>query len=324
MKSIVIICLFVNSVSTLPAQTISISGTVKNAHGQPIPMAFVRDMQHYYATYADSTGTFLLKADPASTLAAIAPNYADADIKIGGKTAVEIVMNKGVSSSARTAINTAESVDLSTLSSYLNKQAIVSQTGSSTAIKAGFVQEPTRGSPYLYTNWAHGFAIGTGDSLFYDINNLYNYDKVSGNLVFTKDGVNILQANKQGIKYFSLFNGKIHPAIFESAPAVGNKPFIEVLLSTAKYKIYKQTDAKFQRAEFHTDGVIQSGNRYDEYEDATHYYLVKPGEKPKQVSLKKKMLKEGLGGDADKFISAQGDRDIDDDYLRDLSYSLNQ
>jgi hypothetical protein len=49
-----------------------------------------------------------------------------------------------------------------------------------------------------------------------------------------------------------------------------------------------------------------------------------PADKPKQFPLKKKNLKELLGGDADKFISAQGNREVDDDYLRELSYSLDQ
>ena len=79
-----------------------------------------------------------------------------------------------------------------------------------------------------------------------------------------------------------------------------------------------------QEANFHTDGVITSGNRYDEYEDNVHYFFVKPGDKPKQISLKKKTIKELFGGEADKFINAQGDREIDDDYLRDLNYTLAQ
>ncbi|MEP6613604.1 MAG: hypothetical protein ABJA76_17005, partial [Mucilaginibacter sp.] len=70
--------------------------------------------------------------------------------------------------------------------------------------------------------------------------------------------------------------------------------------------------------------IITSGNKYDEYVDYEHYYFVKAGDKPKQISLKKKTLKELLGADADKFIAAQGSRDVDDDYVRELGYSLAQ
>jgi hypothetical protein len=76
------------------SQTISINGIIKNTDGQPVPLAFVRDLQHYYATYADSSGTFLLKADPSSTLVAIATGYADRQVKIENKNTITIVMVK--------------------------------------------------------------------------------------------------------------------------------------------------------------------------------------------------------------------------------------
>ncbi|MDO3642305.1 carboxypeptidase-like regulatory domain-containing protein [Mucilaginibacter sp. L3T2-6] len=305
------------------AQTASLTGKVKNGEGQPIPLAFIRDQGHYYATYTDSAGSFILKGDPASSLLAIAPGYADIGVKIDGKASIDIVMQNGISSSAKTAVINDLNGNLSSLSAYLNKQTIVSQAGGTTSVKAGFVQEPTRGSPYLFTVWARGFAITNGDSLLYDVNNLYNYDKLTGNLVFTRDGKNILQANIAGVKSFSLFNGKPHPFVFVNAPEISKKPLIEILVATPRYKLYKQTDTKLQEANFHTDGVITSGNRYDEYEDNVHYFFVKTGDKPKQISLKKKTIKELFGGDADKFVSAQGDRDVDDDYLRDLNYALS-
>lgn len=316
--------IIVSSVNAF-CQAISINGTVKNDQGQPVPMAFIRDAQHYYATYSDSAGSFLLKADPTSTLIAIAANFADTKVKIDNKGTINIVMVKGNSSSANNAANSIDAGNAGASAAFPNNQPVVDQSGASTAVKAGFNQEPTKGSPYLFANWVHGFAISTGDSLLYDIDNLYNYDKISGNLLFRKDLNSVMQVNKQRVKYFNLFNGKLHPAVFETAPLISGKPFIEVVLSTRKYKIYKQTDTKLQRANFHTDGVIESGNRYDEYQDVVRYYFVKlPADKPRQFSLKKKNLKELLGADADKFISAQGNREVDDDYLRDLSYTLDQ
>ncbi|ASU32543.1 hypothetical protein [Mucilaginibacter xinganensis] len=317
--SFIIIVSGVNAFS----QTIAITGAVKDDQGQHVPLVFIRDAQHFYATYADSSGAFRIKADPSSTLIAIAAGYADTKVKIDGKSTINIVMAKGNSSSANGASSTAGATNAGAAAAFSNKEPLVNQSGSSTAVKAGFNQEPTKGSPYLFANWVHGFAVGAGDSLLYDINNLYNYDKTSGDLLYTQDLKRIMQVNKQAIKYFCLFNGKLYPQIFESAPAVSSKPFTEVLLSTSRYKIYKQTDTKLIRADFHTDGVIESGHRYDEYDDAVHYYFVRlPGDKPKQISLKKKTLKELMAGDADKFISAQGDRDVDEDYVRDLAFSL--
>lgn len=322
-----ILCFFITGIFTGAfCQTISISGTVKNPQGQVIPLAFVRDIQHYYATYADSAGSFMLKADPSSVLIAIANGYADTKVKIEGKAVVNIVMQAGASSSANAAGNSAglaggEAGDATDVS-YL--QTLMTQTGSSSAVTAGFAHEPTKGSPFLLPHWVHGFAIGISDSLWFDINNLYNYDKVSGTLLFTKDMKTIMRVNKPGIKYFELFNGALLPLVFENAPAISKKPYTEILLDNPKYKIYKQTDAKLVPADFKTDGIITSGNRYDEFVDYIHYYFLKQGDKPKQISLKKKTLKELLGGDADKFIATHGDRDVDDGYVRELGFSLAQ
>ena len=323
MKALGLIYLLILSgVSAAFGQAISISGTIKDQQGNPIPVAFVRDARHYYATYADSAGSFMIKADPSSTLVAVAAGYADSKVKIDNIATINIIMNKEDASSANSAANSAGA---NGSAAFLNNQPIVNQSGASTAIKTGFSQEATKGSPYLFNNWVHGFAISTGDSLLYDINNLYNYDKIGGNLLFTKDRTTIMQVNQQQVKYFSLFDGKLYPHVFENAPLVNRKPFIEVILSTPKYKIYKQTETKLQRANFHTDGVIESGNKYDEYQDAAHYYFVKlPGGQPKQFSLKKKAIKELFGGDADKFMDSHGSKNIDDDYLRELDYSLNQ
>lgn len=328
MKSITLLLILVTSTSIGFCQTTSISGTVKNAQGQPVPLAFLRDGQHNYATYADSTGAFLLKIAPSSTLIAIAPGYADKNVKVENPASVNIIMDKGISSAGAVNedLNGLGGANAAAISlGILNKRMLETQSGNSQIAVAGFTHEPTRGSPYLFVNWVHGLAISTGDSLLYTINSLYNYDKITGNLVFTTDGNNIMKVNNQGIKYFSLFNGELYPHVFENAPEISNKSFVEVLVSTPKYKVYKQTDTKLMRADFHTDGVIESGHKYDEYVDAPHYYFVKlPGGKARQFSLKKKSIKELFGGDADKFIESQSPADIDDNYLRRLNYSLGR
>lgn len=303
-------------------QTISISGTVKDQHGQPVPLAFVRDMQHYYATFADSTGTYVLKADPSSVLIAIAPNYNDVKVKIDNKSGINIVMEKGASSSAGT-LTTLAANGSDNNSSFLNNMPVANQNGFSTKVQEGFNQEPTKGSRYLFTNWVHGFATSTGDSLLYDVNNLYNYDKIDGDVLFTKDKANISKIDKAKVKSISLYDGKLYPRVFENAPTINNKAFVEVLISTPKYKVYKKMETKLVRANFHTDGVIESGHKYDEYTDAERYYFVKlPGGQPQSFSLKKSVVKKLFAGDADKYIDAHGDTDINDDYLRDLGYNL--
>src|SRR5882762_6301173 len=76
-------------------QTITVKGTINNQKGQPVPYAFVRDAQHNYATFADSTGAFKIKVDPSSTLSVAASNYKDAQLKLDNKTDVNIVLSEG-------------------------------------------------------------------------------------------------------------------------------------------------------------------------------------------------------------------------------------
>ena len=338
MKIINTICLLVLISTITFGQTVSISGTVNNQKGQPVPFAFVRDAHHNYATYADSTGTFMLKADPASSLIATAVNYKNAEMKIDSKTSINILLPADAAGDANAPSKMPTNSNASSF--LLNRQLLVSGNsvavagdaknggggGSTTlVVKSGFNQEETRGSRYLFNGWIHGFGISKGDSLIQYPEYAYNYDKISGGLLFTNDGQSMEQMATQQIKSFSLFDGKGHSHIFESAPEINGKPFVEVLISTPKYKIYKKLDTKLIRADFHTDGVIESGHRYDEYVDVERYVFVNTADnKPQSISLKKSTLKKLLAGDADTFIASQGSRDVDEEYVKDLGSSLSK
>ena len=144
MKAVYLVFLTILSFKSV-GQTVSISGTVKDEHGQAIPFAFVRDARHYSATYTDSVGAYLLKADPSSTLSAYAIGYSDAHIPIAKKNVIDIVMNKGTSSAGANFKLPAGTSDDNI--GFLTRQQLSAQTGSSQLAKAGFTHEPTKGSP---------------------------------------------------------------------------------------------------------------------------------------------------------------------------------
>lgn len=323
MKSISTSLILLLTGATAFAQTIEVKGTVNNQKGQPVPYAFVRDAQHNYATYADSTGSFLIKADPGSALAVYANNYKSTQVKIDNKTDVAIVLPTDAQGGTVANLNSGnEEVN----STFLSRgQMLVITTGLPSgggSAKEGFTQEPTRGSRYLFNNWVPGYGISKKDSLVVETTNLYNYDKIGGNILYTNDGKSMAQVSPSQLKSFSLYDRAGHAHLYESAPEVNKKPFIEVLLSTPKYKIYKKMDTKLTRADFHTDGVLEMGHRYDEYVDNDHYIFAGGDGKMQSISLKKSTLKKLLGGDADAFIASQGSRDVDEDYVRDLGSSL--
>ncbi|MDP9077271.1 MAG: carboxypeptidase-like regulatory domain-containing protein [Bacteroidota bacterium] len=325
-------------------QTIPVSGTVADEKGQPIPYAFVRDAQHNYATYADSTGFFKLRADPASSLQVMANDYKSATVKVdvtGGANIISLkpINPPGTPVDGIVPLKSNEQTKVAG-STFLQERQLLAvwspvyaggpKAGGGggtnvTIVKQGYTVEPTRGSRYLYDNWVPGFGINTKDSIVVETANLYNYDKMNGNIMYTNDGRSMAAVSTQQVKTFTLYDKSGGAHVYENAPMVSNKPFTEILLKTPKYRIYKKVDTKLQRADFHTDGVIENGHRYDEYIDDERYYFVGANDnKAQSISLKKSTLKKLLAGDADSFISAQGSRDVDEDYVRDLGKSLGK
>lgn len=322
MKTIITSLLLALAGAVAYGQTIEISGTVNNQKGQPVPYAFVRDAQHNYATYADSTGTFVLKADPASALEVSANNYKNTQVKIENKTKLEVVLPAGEGTDG---VASMRSIKETINSEFLrNGNLLFGGDASGQQVKSGFTQEPTRGSRYLYSDWIPGFGISKTDGLIAETSNMYNYDKIAGNIMYTNDGKSMAAVSTSQIKTFTLFDKNGRPHIYENSPAIDGKNFVEVLLSAPKYKIYKKVDTKLSRADFHTDGVLEMGHRYDEYVDNEHYYFVGEDGKAKSISLKKSTLKKLLGTDADAFMASQGSRDVDEEYVKDLGKSLSK
>lgn len=319
------------------AQTI-VSGTVNNSSGQPVRYAFVRDVQHNDATFTDSTGMFKLSSNPSSSLLVLANNYENKEIKINGNTTLNITLSSSADQGAVASLKPGESVEgnrfLKTGDVFVVGRGAINNNADGSkgtggvggndlqTVKQGFVQEPTRGSRYLFDDWVPGYGIDKSEKIVVEKTNLYNYDKISGNLLYTNDGQSMAYISPTQLNSFTLYDKRGHAHLYENAHDINKKPFIEVLLKTPKYKIYKHVDTRLSRADYHTDGVLQIGNRYDEYIDNARYYFVGEDGKAKSISLKKSSLKKMLGSDAEAFMSSQGDRDIDEQYVKDLGKSL--
>ncbi|HVW95749.1 MAG TPA: carboxypeptidase-like regulatory domain-containing protein [Mucilaginibacter sp.] len=312
--------IFIFSSAVAFGQTIQVTGVVDNQKGQPVPYAFVRDAQHNYATFADSAGSFSLKADPSSSLRIAANGFQENTLKIDNRANIDVTLSAGQSEGTVVSMKALkQTVD----AEFLHAQGLLfGGDASQQQVKSGFVQEPTKGSRYLFSDWVPGFGINKNDSLVAELSYLYNYDKISGNIMYTNDGRSMSAVSNSQIKSFNLFDKFGNKHVYEQAPAIGDEAFVEVLLNTPKYKIYKKIETKLVRADFHTDGVVEVGHRYDEYVDNEHYYFVGADGKKKSISLRKNTLKKLMGGDADAFIASQGSRDVDEEYVKDLGASL--
>ncbi|MEZ2337271.1 carboxypeptidase-like regulatory domain-containing protein [Mucilaginibacter sp. RCC_168] len=317
MKKIILIALTVLCKISF-AQTIAVNGTVTDQAGKPVAFAFVSDSQHPYATYSDQSGAFSLQADPASNLIVTANFHNEARVKLDNPSNVKVVMTAGE----------APKQDVTTKTTVANffkpDENLVDHNVSINRIGTG--QEGLHGSRFLFNDWVHGFAVTPQDSLKQSDVYLFNYDKVGGNLIFTRNKTTAMLVVKQEIKGFTLFDENAVPYVFEDVPAINAKRYVEVLSAGKKYKIYKDLGTTFIKANFVTNGITSSGNNYDEYKDESVYYVVKQGGQPQKTELKTKALKLVFADDADKLKKFLSDNEgeIDDNYLKALGDYLNQ
>ncbi|HVW95750.1 MAG TPA: hypothetical protein VHA56_07260 [Mucilaginibacter sp.] len=320
-------------------QMVEVKGKVSNQKGEPVQYAFVGDIQHNRATFTDSTGTFVLKTEPSSSISVLASNYQDKQVKVDDNNNIDVVLSADGDLGKVTSLKTYKTTSngeflraqeklVSGSGAMVNKTSQDSRSGGAGGsdvqfARAGFKQEPTRGSRYLFDDWVPGFGIDINDKMVIEKTNMYNYDKIDGTLLYTNDGKSMARIFPGNLKSFTLYDKDGHSHTYVSAPDINGKDFVEVLVNTPKYQLYKKIDSKLIRANYHTDGVLEVGHRYDEYSDIDRYVFVSKGsDKPENISLRKKNLKKLFNGEADAFIAAQGSRDVDDQYVKDLGKSL--
>lgn len=331
MKKLFSICFLVFiTVQFVKAQTISIAGTVKDKNGSPVSFAFLSDKKYKNATFSDSLGNFTLMVRPDSKLLIKCKGYTDKVVDIDNKTDFGIVLLSNSNESSSNNINEPASIDnANTLNNAFLPNGAIDKNLSFTEgmTFAAHRKGNLHGSRYFFDNWAHGYIIDKSDSLLQYNNTLFNYDKISGGLLITRDEKTVMQVNRDQIKSFALYNGSSMSYIFEKVPDIDNSHYVQVLSSGKKYKFYKLINTRFIKSDYVNNGFTTHGNDYDEYVDeGTYFVLNVSNNQLKKASLKKKSLKEVFAADADKLNKFMTDNssDIDDAYLNKLGDYMNQ
>ncbi|QEM13590.1 hypothetical protein [Mucilaginibacter rubeus] len=304
------------------AQTQNIRGRVNDEQGENVPYAFLVDVDHKKATYSDSTGVFNMEVQPNSKILVLAGGHKDYTFMPDQQKNYNIVLQGKNEAVVGGKFNTSITNNFDTFSTHAG--ALNTQAGN---ISVTNHQDATQGSRYLYDKWVHGYVISTADSIVQNTHYLFNYDKISGNLMLNKDNNTILQIDGNSFKSFVLFDKQVINHVFVKVPAITPQRYVEVITDGPKYKIYKDVATKFHKADFSTNGIASTGNNYDEYIDQDFYYVVKDGGQPVKLVLKKKALKEAFSADVDKlnkFMSAAGSSDIDEIYLKQLGEAMNR
>jgi len=312
------------TVQVTKAQVNSITGSVTNEKGNPMHDVFVADDQYKNATFTDSLGNFTIAAHPDSKLKFEHAGYNDTlmtGIKPGAGIQVALKSTGGPGASADSSTGRA-----ATESFTRNEIAVISNnTGG--YLRPAHEKGDTRGSQYLFETFVHGYMISSAGEVAHNPNFLFDYDKIGGRLLLTRDNKLITEIGWDQINSFTLFSNTDERFDFEKAPAIDPSHYVQVVASGNKYKIYKLIKTKFAKADYVNNGAAAHGHDYDEYVDDANYYVFDlQTNQPKKFSLRKKSIKEAFAKEADKinkYLSANSG-DIDDAYLGKLGEFMNQ
>ncbi|WP_184544055.1 hypothetical protein [Mucilaginibacter sp. FT3.2] len=188
-------------------------------------------------------------------------------------------------------------------------------------------KEGTKGTRYLFDTWVKGSVTDGKGGVIKNDSYSFNYDKVDGGLLLTQDKQTAIMLGKDQVKGFTVYDNTGQALTFEYVPAIDATHYVQVLSAGSNYKVYKFTKTKFEKANFKSDGMTSSGNKYDEYVDAPGYYVFNVKTASLQmVALKSKAIKQVFSADADKvkaFFDAHKDDDINEDFLKGLGEALN-
>jgi hypothetical protein len=346
------------------AQDVKLTGVIRNIDGNPIPSALIVWKAGSKAK-TDSTGTFQISVTLPVSLHITAVGYKDTLVAVDHLADISIILKNSVTIVARRdndKQNSAQASGTSAIMSSMTTQMRQPNTeiqmkddnpvkvtinmggqGSKTLVvqrnydfdaSQGAIfpvfnpKEETQGSRYLFKDWVAGSVVNNNGEMIANTSYVYNYDKMGGALLATKDGRSAIEVNRDIVKYFSLTNGNGDTVTFANMPLIDKTHYVQVLSEGSKFGIYKVIKTKFERANYTTDGVMAQGNNYDSYTDDNSYFMidVQTG-KVQQISLKKKSIKSLFVADApkaNKFVDEHASDDIDDSYLRSLGEYMNE
>jgi hypothetical protein len=188
-------------------------------------------------------------------------------------------------------------------------------------------KQETVGSQYLFTTWVNGSVTNNAGVTFK--NGLFNFDKISQN-IYIKISDSIRNAaflvDKKQLKSISLNDGTTS-YLFEKISSLNNDRFYNALAKGKKYSLYSYTKTTFIPSNYESNGIVTSGNLYDEYKDELSYYVVFADGSAHEISFKKKTIKSLFEPEKDKvdeFFKTNESLPLDEKFLSLLVENLNQ
>jgi hypothetical protein len=338
------------------AQKVTVSGVIKNLEGAPLRAAIIKDNTGDKVK-TDSAGFFKLAVKAPAKLDISCVGYRDTTINVTAAIELDITLRIGVNiagtkdhistdpsnSINRELLKTAMGSLGASINPEFNRPVLINvpKIGSILMQKytdfdaaAGSIfpvfnpKEETKGSRFFYKNWVHGVVINTKGQINSGENYLFNYDKIGGGLLATKDSRSAIEVDRDKVSFFTMVSSNGDTVTFANVPQIDQTHYVQLLSSGNKYKIYKAIKTNFIKSDYHTDGVMSTGNNYDEYADEISYYVLNVQTNQMQkIVLKKKAMNVVFAKEGDKwnkFMSDHSSDNIDDFYLSSLGSALNE
>jgi len=183
----------------------------------------------------------------------------------------------------------------------------------------------TVGTRFLFSDWVKATVVdNSGGSVS---QGLFNFDKVGQNLYMQLPDTNaVLHIDKRQVKSVTLTDGTV-TYVLKKIPELDTNNFYNALVEGDKYSLYRHTKTTFVPSDYTSNGIVTTGNLYDEYKDEIAYYVIFPNGSAHETSLKKKSVKSLFGAEktkVDNFFKAFSGEAFDEKMLSLLVEQLNQ
>ena len=211
----------------------------------------------------------------------------------------------------------------------LDKPGIYEQDNSSydKFLPSVYHKEATRGSPFLIPIYVPGLVISQSYGIINKKEYLYNYDKVTGNLLLIKEKESPIAVDRELVNSFCLKLDK-GGYIFMRVPLINSNEFFQVINKGPKFSCYKLFKNIFINANQKTNGYITDGKDYDEYQDVETYYMVDEKKEEWAIfELNRKSIKKTFGSQnhaINKYLKDHRYDEITESVLANLVEELNK
>jgi len=207
---------------------------------------------------------------------------------------------------------------------YLQAESGRVYTGS--GLPVFLIKEDSKGNRYLYEKWVRGSVVGTDGVVYNSSKYLFNYDKIGQKLLMLLDSNKMLTLNSGDISGFTLQDdtSQFH---FERLKNSTDLNFYQPLYKDEKgYSFYKLLKTKFLKADYQSNGIVESGRKYDEYVDEEQYFILSAKQELTRLDFKKKSVEKAFESDAPKlqvFFDQHKGEKINEEFVTSLVQFLN-